>query len=289
MASVHQIPRESFRALAERTRYEKKKIIIVEGKDDCNVFHYHSTNDEKLLIICKEIKTIDMPNPGTGGNVATIIANATCIQEEEHISAIIDSDINVYMNHHEFSRTNQESSIYASSGYSIENYALSRPEEIHEHFRDLFVVGTNIEKWDESITISIKCFYILSLLYFTASERGEVRYHEVRTLGGNFFNEITTNNISSDNYLEVLKNYLTVQSISIDTFEDLNNSEFFDTMKIDGKLISKCIRLALYSCNCRINDLRNNEMDRRLVCMIGERKYSSHLSNAINSLAGNNS
>ena len=90
MASVDQIPKESFRALSERTRYQKKKVIIVEGKDDCNVFHYHLTDDEKSQILCKEIKTVGMPNTGRG-NVATIIANSSCIKELDHMAAIVSN------------------------------------------------------------------------------------------------------------------------------------------------------------------------------------------------------
>lgn len=288
MASVNQVPRESFRALVERTRYQRKKVIIVEGKDDYDVYHHHLTNAEKSIILCKEIKTINMPNIGRG-NVATIKANASNIKDINHISAIIDSDVNVYGNHHDFMRYNESNCLFSSSGYSIENYALAKPEEISKYFGDLFLANSDKEKWAESIMMSIKCFHILSLSYFLESERHEINYNLVRASGGKFLNRITNNNITTDNYLETLKDILVQESISTDSYEELKSYSSLSSMKIDGKLVSKCIRLAFYACGCSINNFSNNEMDRRLIYMIGVEKHSSHLSKAINSLVENNS
>ena len=186
--------------------------------------------------------------------------------------------------HDEFITRIQESCLFASSGYSIENYALAEPEEMSQYFGDLFSVGSDISKWNESIMLSIKCFYILSISYFLENERSAVNYHLVRASGGEFFNSIITQNIKADKYLDILKSVLVNNSIAINSYNDLKNHDYQDAMKIDGKLVSKCIRLALYSCGCSISDFSNKEINRRLVHMIGVKKYASHLSNAVESL-----
>ena len=278
MTQINDAPLEGFSAITRRLKANGKKLLIVEGKDDKDVCHFHfqSNENETRNIIVKEVAEIRMPQSVRKNTKETILINKNIISESTNVAAIVDNDIETYNDTPEITADYINYKIFCSCGYSIENYALFDTQILLTTFLDSFGSSSNIDNWQNAISNSIMCFSSLSNTYSKSSSEN---YTRVRNFGNDYFQLILREDVALDQFEVKLNELLISENLSLEIENDVEKRWKI----IDGKLISKCIKLAFFACNAT-NDQSEKEIKRRYFSMIGQNKNALHLEMAIESL-----